>query len=157
DALQQPTDSVTELIRTVQVELRNFTGHKEQTTDCTLLAVEFKGKWMQQKQFTLNAGDTAALSNMANGCNAMLESVLASPVAIAELQTAVADIICALPTGSEVNLRFSCNEEEAEITLTYNIQQFNPLEHLPALPLDSGVYCTDPTEGSTLKLTKSLA
>lgn len=157
EALQQPTDNVTELIRTVQVELRNFTGHKEQTTDCTLLAVEFKGKWMQQKQFTLNAGDTAALSNMANGCNAMLESVLASPVAIAELQTAVADIICALPTGSEVNLRFCCNEEEAEITLTYNIQQFNPLEHLPALPLNSGVYCTDPTEGSTLKLTKSLA
>lgn len=157
EALQQPSDNVTELIRTVQVELRSFTGHKEQSTDCTLLALEFKGKWMQQKLFNLTVGDTAALSNMTNGCNVMLESVLASPVAMAELQTALADIISALPVGSEVNMRFSCNEEDAEMILTYHTQQFNPLEHLPALPLDSSVYCTDPIEGSTLKLTKSLA
>lgn len=156
-ALAAGGDSVTDLIRSVQVELRSFTGNKEQSTDCTLLAVEFKGKWQQQKDFTVTPGDAAGLTDLTQHLNTMLESVLASPVAMAELESTLTDIISALPTDDEVNLNIRCNEEVAEVLIRYRTPDFNPLEQLPTPPPDSSIYSTDPTEGSTLKLTKSLA
>ena len=87
----------------------------------------------------------------------MLESVLASPVAIAELCNAVSSIISALPEDAPANVQFCCNEETAEVTIHYKTHRFNPLEHLPQLPLDDSIYYTDPSTGSTLKIRKSLA
>ena len=150
-------ENVTELIRNIQVDLRRFTGNKEQDTDSTLLAVEFKGKWMQKKAFILQSKDTEKLVELDTELNTMMEAVLASPIAIAELCNAVSSIIGALPEGDPVSIQFCCNEETAEITIQYKLARFNPLEHLPQLPLDDSIYCTDPTEGSTLKLRKSLA
>lgn len=157
NTLQQAAENVTELIRQIQVDLRRFTGNKEQETDSTLLAVEFKGKWMQKKTYTLHPSDAEALAAMENEINCMLESVLASPVAMAELCNALTSIVSALPQESPVELMFCCNEETAEVRISYKTPKFNPLEHIPSLPLDDSVYCTDPIEGSTLKLRKSLA
>lgn len=156
-ALHQDAENVTELIRNIQVDLRRFTGNKEQATDSTLLAVEYKGKWMQKKLYTLQSTDTEKLTALDTEMNMMLESVLASPVAIAELCNAVSSIISALTEDAPVNIQFCCNEETAEVTIHYKTHRFNPLEHLPQLPLDDSIYCTDPTAGSTLKIRKSLA
>ena len=157
DALKTKTDNVTELIRSVQVDLRRFTGNKEQASDCTLLAVEYKGMWMQQKNFNLKAGDTDRLATTISDINGMLEAVLASPVAIAELEKSITDIISAIPADDDITLNFCCNEETAEAKICYNTPQFNPMEHLPAITADDYRYSTDPTTGSTINLTKSLA
>lgn len=157
NALKIQGDTVTDLIRTVQVELRSFTGNKEQADDGTLLAVEFKGKWQKQKTFVLQPSNAAELANMTDNINTMLESVLASPLAISELENALVNIVSALPAEDNATLRFCCNEEIAEIVISYQTQAFNPTEHLPALPLDESIYSSDSIEGSTLKLTKSLA
>jgi hypothetical protein len=157
ESLKNRTDNVTELIRAVQVDLRRFTGNKEQATDCTMLAVEYKGKWMQQKSFTLSAGATDKIAAAISDMNGMLEAVLASPVAMAELEKTITDIISALPAEDTVTLSFCCNEETAEVKICYNTPQFNPAVHLPTLTADDYRYSTDPTTGSTINLTKSLA
>ena len=157
DSLQNTADSVTDLIRTVQVDLRRFTGNKEQATDCTMLAVEFKGKWMQQKSFDFTGGRTAPPAAMLSDINIMLEAVLASPVAMAELEKSITDILGALSAEDSIHLNFCCNEETAEVQISYGTPQFNPMEHLPALAVDDYRYSTDPSTGSTINLTKSLA
>lgn len=157
-SLENPADSVTELIRNIQVDLRRFTGNKEQATDSTLLAVEYKGKWMQQKNFTLTtAAAEAEIAEMQADLTTMLESVLASPVAMTELQQALLAIISALPPGNRLSVSFFCNEETAELILRYNTEQLNPLEQLPPLPLDECRYSSAPSVGSTLNIRKSLA
>lgn len=156
-SLHHEAESVTELIRHIQVDLRRFTGNKEQATDSTLLAVEFKGKWLHKRTFALQSTDTEKLAGLDTAMNTMLESVFASPIAIAELCNAVSSIVSAIPEDAPVSIQFCCNEESAEITISYKTPRFNPLEHLPQLPLDDSIYCTDPIEGSTLKLRKALA
>ena len=112
---------------------------------------------MQQKNFNLKAGATDRLATTISDINGMLEAVLASPVAIAELEKSITDIISAIPADDDITLNFCCNEETAEVKICYNTPQFNPLEHLPAITTDDYSYSTDPTTGSTINLTKSLA
>ena len=139
------------------MDMRLFTGNKEQNLDSTLLALEFKGKWMQKKDFTINSGDTEALYKLTTECEQLLELVLASPIAITELQASIADIISTIPEGNVVTLSLACNEEEAEVRIHYSLTDFNPLYLLPHLSPEQYIFSTTPPTGSTITILKSLA
>ena len=157
EALKTQTDNVTDLVRGVQMDMRMFTGNKEQSLDSTLLALEFKGKWMQKKDFALRAGDADALYKLTTECEQLLELVFASPLAITEIQGSIADIISTIPEGTDISLALACNEEEAEIRIHYPLTDFNPLYLLPHLSPEHYIFSTNPPLGSTITILKSLA
>ena len=156
-SLQAQANNVTELTRNIQVAIKNFTGTKEQTEDCTLLALEFKGKWQQRQEIRLSCGTVEDETKAAEITEQVLESVLASPLAIQELTRTITDIICALPKNTEIYYKLSCNEEEAEATIRYHNVNFNPFAYLPQLPVDRHDYSYSEKEGTVLTLYKSLA
>lgn len=156
-ALQTSAENVTDLIRSIQVALRRHTGNKEQAIDSTLLGIDFKGKWLCRKNESITAGHAMQLADLMLTFTSALESVLASPVAIAELNNSISDIISALPQECNVNLTLCCNEEEAKVVINYHCTPINPLTLLPNVPIDRSDFTSDDTNGSTLTLWKSLA
>ncbi|MBQ3525753.1 MAG: SpoIIE family protein phosphatase [Akkermansia sp.] len=155
--LQEATESPTEQIRKLQIELKTFTGNKEQTDDCTMLALEYKGKWMCRYENSVTTGELNELVQLTNALNTRLESVLAAPVAIAELCSSISTLLSQLPAGLTANLLLLCNEEEAELTLQYNLCDFNPSENIPPQPVNHIQYSTSSDNGSTIILRKQLA
>lgn len=156
-SLQAQANNVAELTRNIQVAIKNFTGTKEQTEDCTLLALEFKGKWQQRQEIRLTCGAVEDETKAAEITEQVLESVLASPLSIQELTRTITDIICALPKNTEIYYKLSCNEEEAEASIRYRNVNFNPFAYLPQLPVDRQDYSYSEKEGTVLTLYKSLA
>ena len=155
--LREHTESVTDLLRSLKLELRKYTGNKEQTDDCSLLCLEYKGRWAAKADLSFTVEHQAAPLDIIRQINAPLESVLAAPVAMEELAVALSSIISALPAALEVTLALRCNEDEAELTLHYAAPDVNPLGSLPKLPVDFAHFTTEPTLGSTIILRKSLA
>ena len=155
--LQEATESPTEQIRKLQIELKTFTGNKEQTDDCTMLALEYKGKWMCRYENSVTTGELNELVQLTHALNTRLESVLAAPVAISELCNSISTLLSQLPAGLTANLLLLCNEEEAELTLQYNLCDFNPAENIPPQPVDHIQYSTSSDNGSTIILRKQLA
>ncbi len=155
--LQSPAENITDLVRTIQVALRRFTANKEQDVDCTLLGIDYKGKWMQRLHTKLAAGHAMQLAELNVQFTAALEAVFASPIAIAELNTAMSDIISALPQDCSVQVQLLCNEQEAQATISYSCTSVNPLTNLPQVAIDRSHFSTDARNGSTLTLWKSLA
>lgn len=154
--LQQalPTDAATiaDVPRHVRAALRQYTGEMEQTNDITMLALEFRGKWSCYAHCDVTAETPEKLVDL---LQQKLESVLAAPDSITELQFAVLDICKNLPSECTINSILRCNEQEARLTLSYNIPQYNPLILLPHLSLDRAEYST--ADGaSKLVLSKAL-
>ena len=156
-ALQTPAENVTDLVRAVQVALRRYTGNKEQAIDSTLLGIDFRGKWTQRCHAEVTAGHAMQLAELNLQFTAALEAVLAAPVAIAELNSALSDIISALPQECKAHVLLLCNEQEAKVSISYNCTSINPLTHLPQVAIDRSHFSTDANNGSILTLWKSLA
>lgn len=152
EALRAEAPTVADVPRRVRAALRQYTGNLEQNNDITMLAIEFRGKWSCHAHCDITAAAPEKLILM---LQQKLESVLAAPDSITELQHAVSEICKTLPAECSVNAMLRCNEQEARLTLTYNLPQFNPLILLPNLPLDRAVYSTD-NEASRLKFSKAL-
>ena len=155
--LKEKTENVTELLRNLKQELRKYTGNKEQTDDCSLLCLEYKGRWASVTEHTFTVEDQLGNFPLLQELNTPLESVLASPVSMEELGTALSSIISALPPEFEIRLTLRCNEEEAEISIQYAAHSVNPLSVLPKLPVNHAHYFSAPDKGSTITLRKSLA
>lgn len=155
--LNAPADGITDLIRNVQVDIRNFTGNKEQSHDITLLAMEFKGKWLQNKDLHIVSGQEIAQQTVFEQLSAGLEAVLASPITIHEIINAVADILSALPTNTPTNIRLVCNEQEAELSVRYPLPGVNPLHNIPKLTIDFQQYTEEANGDSMITLKQSLA
>lgn len=122
-----------------------------------MLALEYKGKWMCRYENSVTTGELNELVQLTNALNTRLESVLAAPVAIAELCSSISTLLSQLPAGLTANLLLLCNEEEAELTLQYNLCDFNPSENIPPQPVDHIQYSTSSDNGSTIILRKQLA
>lgn len=153
EALQGSAATASDVIRLVRSSLRDFTQEAEQTRDITMLALIYRGKKKSRRERSFPAGNPEEARDVVEEA---LEEVLAAPVAIADIQASVAGILAELPPESPVTLRLSCDEEEAEITLSYPQPLFNPLISLPHLPLDGTSFRSDEEEGCTLTLVKQL-
>lgn len=155
-SLRTRANNVTDLTRNLQVAIKNFTGSKEQSEDCTMLALEFKGKWQQSQELHLSADSADKETKATEFTEQLLESVLASPNAIQEILLAVNDIISSLPPNTEISYKLNCNEAEAEVSIRYS-SNYNPFAHLPQLPVNHSDYHYNEQNGTTLTLYKSLA
>lgn len=155
--LRESTDNVTDLLRSLKLELRRYTGNKEQTDDCSLLCLEYKGRWPAKADLSFTVEQQGTYLDIIQQITPPLESVFAAPIAMEELALTLSSIISALPAGLEASLSLRCNEEEAELTLHYAAPGVNPLSALPKLPVDYAHFTTTPDLGSTITLRKSLA
>lgn len=153
ESLRGHAPTVTDVIRRVRSALRDFTQQAELKKDITMLSLEYFGKLRNRKHITLTAGEAEQANALLEKA---LEEVLAAPVAIADLQASVAGILALLPPDSTVDFLLCCDENEAEVTLSYPSPLFNPLISLPHLPLDDTDFHSDEAEGCRLVLKKKL-
>ena len=145
---------VTDVARQVTNALRQYTEDTEQSQDVTMLALEYIGKQRIHGSICVQAGQPEGAKAM---LNEKLESIFASPLDIADLQSSLSDILATMPPQTEVQIDLACDEDSAELVLAYPLPDFNPLSTLPQLPLDGAVFCPDSERGCTLTLNKSLA
>jgi hypothetical protein len=153
EALRAPAKNISDVPIQVRTALQQFTGNMEQQSDCTMLALEFRGKWRNHAEITTTAEQ---FEQMMQPMQEKLEEVFAAPDDITALQDTVKAIMLALPPAMQVELRLNCNEKEAQLLIRYNQPQLNPLISLPKLPVDTATYTTDHKLSSTLKLSKTL-
>ncbi|MBQ7024697.1 MAG: SpoIIE family protein phosphatase [Akkermansia sp.] len=153
EALRAPADSVVDVPAQVRAALQRFTGNTEQHHDISMLSLEYRGKWLSRAEVSTTAAHPeSALAALQE----KLESVLAAPDDITSLHSTLAAVLATLPAECTVSMQLNCNEQEAQIILTYNMPQFNPLARLPHLPVDKATYTPDKQGCSVLKLRKSL-
>ena len=86
-----------------------------------------------------------------------LEAVFAAPADIAELHATTRAVLAALPPATAVQLSILCDEERAELRLSYAAPRLNPLSTLPPLPLDETHYQVDASGVNQLTLCKRLS
>ncbi len=153
EALRAPAKNISDVPIQVRTALQQFTGNMEQQSDCTMLALEFRGKWRAHAEIATTAEQYELLLQP---LQEKLESVFAAPDDITALQNTVKEIMLALPPTTQVELQLNCNEQEAQLFIHYNQPQLNPLTNLPNLPVDKATYSTDREKSSTLKLRKTL-
>ena len=153
EALRTPAESIVDVPVQVRAALQRFTGNTEQHHDISMLSLEYRGKWLSRAEVdTTAAQPDCALAALQE----KLESVFAAPNDISELHSTLAAILSTLPGECAVNMQLNCNEQEAQIILTYNMPQFNPLASLPHLPVDKATCTPDKQGSSILKLRKTL-
>lgn len=153
EALRVHMESVNDVPLQVRTALQQFTGNMEQQSDCTMLALEFRGKWRSRLEINILASEAEQVLPQ---LQEKLESVFAAPSDISAMQTTVRQIMHALPPDTAVELQLQCNEQEAQLDFHYNQPHLNPLVSLPHLPIDRATYSTDRQHSSTLKLSKTL-
>jgi len=153
ESLRGHAPTVTDVLRRVRSALRDFTQEAEQTKDITMLSLEYFGKLRNRQHITLSAGEAEKANTLLEKA---LEAVLAAPVAIADLRASVTGILELLPPDCTVNFLIRCDEDEAEVTLSYTSPLFNPLISLPHLPLDGTAFHSGEAEGCRLVLKKKL-
>lgn len=152
EALSAPASTVAEVIRHVSQALRRHIQDATQNRDSVMLALEIEGKKHGRAGMTLSAGEAAD-----HFLEQHLESVFASPVAIAELQRAVQSISTALPAGTGISLMLDFDEEAATVTLNYPPPVFNPLEHLARLQVDRADHSSASDGANAITLYKLLS
>lgn len=152
-ALQHPAEELAEVPLNVRAELRSFIGETERRQDVTMLALEYRGRRRTHGSLSFPAGAPESADLL---LAEKLESLLAAPVDIADLQSSVNVVAAALPADCEVTLTLRADETEAVVEIRYAISRFNPLISLPHLPVDRTDFRAD-ADGSRLTLTKKLA
>lgn len=148
------TQPIADVPRKVSAAHRRFTKGSEQNCDITMLALEYIGKKHE-------TADTNIPQNQPERADTFiaehLETVLASPTAIRDLQHTVQHILAALPADSIVQLHLDYDEDVAELTLTYPPPADNPLLRLSELRTDRTDYTVTDDGRNMISLWKKLS
>ncbi len=155
EALGEHAPTVADAPRAVRAALRRFLGEgRELQEDVTMLALEYRGKKRAARELCIAAGEPQEAEHMLSEA---LEAVFAAPADIAELHATTRAVLAALPPATAVQLSICCDEERAELRLSYAAPRLNPLSTLPPLPLDETHYQVDASGVNQLTLCKRLS
>ncbi len=144
--------TLTDLPNLVRKALRRFTHGMPQEDDITILALEYQSIMRHGGQVCVTAGEPQAVQKL---LQESLEAVLAAPLDIDALQTATSSILSTLPAETPLTVVLGCNEDHAELSLSYPGELLNPLEHL-AWDGITATHVHSHTEGNRLSLSKHL-
>lgn len=154
DALNEPAAAIADVVHQTRAAIRRFLNGTAIKEDVTILALEYRSQRHSKGDISLTAGAPSGLNEL---IDAQMEAVFAAPVEIEQMKSSAAAVLAALPADCTVQLRLTCDESSAVLTLRYTEPRINPLINVPRLPVKSVTYSYTEAEGNCITLHKHLS
>lgn len=152
--LRTDAATVRDVLQLVRSSLRHFMDGSKIKKDITMLCMEYKGDLGNKALLHFTAGEPQEATYL---IAQQMEEIFAAPLDITDVQNSVEAIASALPADTDIQMIFSCTEQEAEVCLIYGLPEFNPLDHMAApLPLNRVTHDFIENKENRLTLWKTL-